>query len=240
MLQLQGEKLDAFAKVRGKKQGEDIISPSKFPQINSKEDLKAFVAELRERSEGRPVGIKIAAGRIEDDLEFAVYAEPDFITVDGRGGATGASPKIIKDSTTVPTVYALYRAKKYLNEHAPDIDLLITGGFRLSSDIAKALAMGATAVAIGTAAMMAIACQQYRICHTGKCPVGVATQDPELESRLDVNLSSQRLANYLTAVNDELKTFARITGNKDVHQLNKKDIVTTSRDIAEYTDIKHV
>lgn len=238
---LPGSKVTAeIAQVRGKKQGEDIISPSKFPQINSKEDLKAFVAELRERSEGRPVGIKIAAGRIEDDLEFAVYAEPDFITVDGRGGATGASPKIIKDSTTVPTVYALYRAKKYLNEHAPDIDLLITGGFRLSSDIAKALAMGATAVAIGTAAMMAVACQQYRICHTGKCPVGVATQDPELESRLDVNLSSQRLANYLTAVNDELKTFARITGHKDVHQLNKKDIVTTSRDIAEYTDIKHV
>lgn len=229
-----------IAKIRGKNLGEDIISPSKFPNINSKEDLKAFVSDLRERSEGRPVGVKIAAGRIEDDLEYISYAEPDFITIDGRGGATGASPKAIKDSTSVPTIYALYRAKKYLDEHGLDTDLLITGGFRISSDIAKALAMGAKAVAVGTAAMMAVACQQYRICHTGKCPVGVATQDPELEKRLDVELSSKRLANYLTAVNDELKTFARITGHRDIHMLCKEDIVTVSRDIAEYTDIKHV
>ncbi len=237
---LPGSKVTAeIAKVRGKEQGSDIISPSKFPDIKTKEDLRDFVKELRERSEGRPVGIKIAAGRIEADLEFAVYAKPDFITVDGRGGATGASPKAIKDSTSVPTIYALYRAVKYLGKHAPDIDLLITGGFRISSDIAKAIAMGATAVAVGTAAMMAIACQQYRICHTGKCPVGVATQDPELEKRLDIDLSSQRLTNYLNAVNDELKTFARITGHNNIHQLNKEDLITTSRDIAEYTDIKH-
>lgn len=228
-----------IAKIRGKNVGEDIISPSKFPQINTKEDLKDFVAELRARSEGRPIGIKIAAGRIEADLEYVTYAEPDFITVDGRGGSTGASPKSVKDSTTVPTVYALYRAKKYLDEHNLDIDLVITGGFRLSSDIAKALAMGASAVAIGTAAMMATACQQYRICQTGKCPVGVATQDGDLEQRLDVDLSAKRLSNFLTAVNDELKTFARITGHHDVHQLNKKDIITTNREISEYTDIEH-
>lgn len=237
---LPGAKVTAeIAKVRGKIQGEDIISPSKFPDINSKDDLKAFVTELRERSEGRPIGIKIAAGRIEDDLEYVTYAEPDFITIDGRGGATGASPKIIRDSTSLPTIYALYRAKKYLDEHGLDIDLIITGGFRVSSDIAKALAMGAKAVAIGTSAMIAIACQQYRICQSGKCPVGVATQDSRLESRIDIEKSAKRLTNYLTAVNDELKTFARITGHHDIHQLSKTDIITTNREISEYTDIRH-
>ena len=237
---LPGAKVTAeIAKVRGKIQGEDIISPSKFPDINSKDDLKAFVTELRERSEGRPIGIKIAAGRIEDDLEYVTYAEPDFITIDGRGGATGASPKIIRDSTSLPTIYALYRAKKYLDEHGLDIDLIITGGFRVSSDIAKALAMGAKAVAIGTSAMIAIACQQYRICQSGKCPVGVATQDSRLESRIDIEKSAKRLTNYLTAVNDDLKTFARITGHHDIHQLSKTDIITTNREISEYTDILH-
>lgn len=95
--------------------GEDVISPSKFPDINTKEDLKALVTRLREESDGRPIGIKIAAGKLERDLEFCVFAEPDFITIDGRGGATGASPKLVRDATSVPTVYALYRARKYLD-----------------------------------------------------------------------------------------------------------------------------
>lgn len=231
---------EEIAKIRGKKVGEDIISPSKFSNINSKEDLKNFVDELRTRSKGRPIGIKIAAGHIEQDLEYITYANPDFITIDGRGGATGASPKIIKDATSVPTIYALYRAKKYLNDHNLDIDLVITGGFRVSSDIAKALSMGATAVAIGTAAMMSIACQQYRICETGKCPVGVATQEQTLENRLKIDISSERLYNYLKVVNDELKTFARITGHNDIHDLNNNDIATTNREISEYTNIYHV
>ena len=229
-----------IAQIRGKKMGEDIISPSRFLNISSKEDLKDFVSDLRQRSEGRPIGIKIAAGRIEQDLEYVTYANPDFITIDGRGGATAASPKIIKDATSVPTIFALYRAKKYLDEHHLDIDLVITGGLRISSDVAKALAMGATAVAIGTAAMMAIGCQQYRICQTGKCPIGIATQDQDLESRLKIEISSKRLANYLTVMNDELKTFARITGHDDIHALNKNDIVTTNSEISQHTDIKHV
>ena len=228
-----------IAKVRGKSIGEDIISPSKFTNINSKEDLKDFVSELRTRSKGRPIGIKLAAGKIESDLEYAVYACPDFITIDGRGGATGASPKIIKDSTTVPTIYALYRAKKYLIDHNCDIDLIITGGLRVSSDFAKAIAMGADAVAIGTSAMMAIACQQYRICQTGKCPLGVATQDESLRSRIKIEYSAKRLANYFEATNKELKTFARITSHKDIHDLNVNDLITTNREISDYTNIKH-
>ena len=228
-----------IAEIRNKPLGKDVISPSKFPGIDTKEDLKKLVDELRERSEGRPIGIKIAAGRIERDLEYCVYAQPDFITIDGRGGATGASPAIIRDSTSVPTVYALFRARKYLNSVGAKIDLVITGGLRVSSDFAKAIAMGADAVAVASAAMVAAACQQYRICGSGMCPVGAATQDPELRKRLYVDASAQRVANYLRCSAEEMRTFARITGHDDIHDLSVEDLCTVSREIAEYTDIEH-
>ena len=228
-----------IAKIRNKPLGEDVISPSRFPGINSAEDLKKLVGELRMRSEGRPIGIKIAAGRIERDLEFCVYAEPDFITIDGRGGATGASPAIIRDSTSVPTIYALYRARKYLDSIGSDIALIITGGFRVSSDFAKAIAMGADAVAIASAAMVAAACQQYRICGTGMCPVGVATQDEKLRERLHIDSAAKRVENYLKCSAEELKVFARITGNKDIHGLSVDDLCTLNEEISEHTNIAH-
>lgn len=228
-----------IAKIRNKPLGEDVISPSKFPRINNADDLKGVVADLRMLSEGRPIGIKIAAGRIEKDLEFCVYAEPDFITIDGRGGATGASPAIIRDSTSVPTLYALYRARKYLDSIGSDIDLVITGGLRVSSDFAKAIAMGADAVAIASAAMVAAACQQYRICGSGMCPVGVATQDEKLRERFHIDAAAKRVENYLKCSAEELKTFARITGNKDIHGLSVNDLCTISREISEHTNIPH-
>ena len=172
-------------------------------------------------------------------MEYCVYAEPDFITIDGRGGATGASPAIIRDSTSVPTVYALYRARKYLDSVKAEIDLVITGGLRVSSDFAKALAMGADAVAVASAAMVAAACQQYRICGTGMCPVGVATQEPALRERLHMDAAAGRVANYLRCSAEELKTFARITGHEDIHELSVDDLCTISREISEYTNIEH-
>lgn len=228
-----------IAAVREKPLGQDVISPSKFPEINSKEDLKALVSELRTRSDGRPIGIKIAAGKIEKDLEYCVFAEPDFITIDGRGGATGASPALVRDATSVPTIYALYRARKYLDAVKSDISLVITGGLRVSSDFAKALAMGADAVAVASAAMVAAACQQYRICGSGMCPVGVATQNEELRARLKGDAAAQRVANYLNCSLEELKTFARITGHDNVHDLGIEDLCTINREISEHTNIAH-
>ncbi len=237
---LPGEKVTPeIAKIRNKPLGKDVISPSKFPGINSAEDLKRLVNDLRMLSDGRPIGIKIAAGRIEKDLEFCVYAEPDFITIDGRGGATGASPAIIRDSTSVPTIYALYRARKYLDSIGSDIDLVITGGLRVSSDFVKAIAMGADAVAVASAAMVAAACQQYRICGTGMCPVGVATQDEKLRERLHIDTAAKRVENYLKCSAEELRTFARITGNADIHSLSTDDLCTISREISEHTNIPH-
>lgn len=228
-----------IAAIRNKPLGQDIISPSRIPGIHTKEDLKKLVENLRERSGGRPIGIKIAAGKIEKDLEYCVFAEPDFITIDGRGGATGASPAIIRDSTSVPTIYALYRARKYLDSVKSDISLVITGGLRVSSDFAKAIAMGADAVAIASAAMVAAACQQYRICGTGMCPVGMATQEPELRERLLIEAASQRVANYLACSAEELRTFARITGHSRIHELSSEDLCTINREISEYTNIAH-
>jgi len=237
---LPGEKVtEEIAAVRGKPVGEDIHSPSKFSDVNSRNDLKKLVDRLREESDGRPIGIKIAAGNIERDLAFCVAAGPDFVTIDGRGGATAASPKLVRDATSVPTIYALYRARKYLDSVGSDISLVITGGLRVSSDFAKAIAMGADAVAIATPALLALGCQQYRICGSGKCPAGIATQDPALRARLDVDAAAQRVANFLIVSLGELKTFARLTGHRRLRDLSVRDLCTINQDIASFTDIAH-
>ncbi len=237
---LPGEKVtEEIAAIRGKKPGQDIQSPSKFPEINGKEDLKEMVHMLRVRSDGRPIGIKIAAGRLERDLEYCVYAEPDFITIDGRGGATASSPLLLREATTLPTVYALYRARKYLDSIRSDISLVITGGLRVSADFAKAIAMGADAVAIASAGLIAAACQQYRICGSGNCPAGVATQNKELRSRMNIDIAAKRVGNFLNVSLEELRTFARITGHSSIHDLSVDDLVTINREISLYTNIRH-
>lgn len=239
--QIPGSKVTKeIAEIRDKLPGETIHSPAKFKEINSKDDLKDLVDKLREKSDGRPIGVKIAAGRIEDDLEYVLYSGADFVTIDGRGGATGASPYLVRESTSVPTIYALSRARKYLDEHNSDISLIITGGLRVSSDFAKAIAMGADAVAIGSAALIAAACQQYKICGTGECPVGIATQSENLRDRFDFNPAVLRISNFLNQSTEDLKTFSRITSHLDVHDMNVDDLTTFESEISNYTDIKHV
>ena len=237
---LPGGKVTAeIAAIRGKPMGQDIHSPSAFPGVRTKEDLKKLVDKIRTESEGRPVGIKIAAGRIERDLAFCLYAGPDFITIDGRGGATAASPKLVRDATSVPTIYALHRARKYLDAAGADVALVITGGLRVSSDFAKALAMGADAVAIATAGLLAAGCQQYRICGSGQCPAGIATQDEALRARLDGEDAAERVANFMNVSLEELKMFARLTGHRRLCDLCVEDLCTTSQEVAAFTGIAH-
>jgi len=239
---LPGEKVTPeIAEIRGFKPGESITSPARFEDIRNREELKEKIDWLREVSEGRPIGVKFAAGNIEADLETALYAKPDFVTLDGRAGATGAAPKYVKAATSVPTIFALHRARKYLYEKdAKHVSLVITGGIRVSADIAKALAMGADAVAIGTAALMAIGCQQYKICNTGKCPMGIATQDATLRSNLNVNKSARRLENFLRVTTSELIDFARLTGNNNIHSMSVSDLCTVNSEISKYTLVEHV
>ncbi len=229
-----------IAEVRDKPVGKDVISPSRFPGINSANDLKALVDEIREKSGGRPVGIKIAAGHIERDLEVVARAGADFVTIDGRGGATGASPKYLRDASSVPTLFALSRARRYMDAHGMDMQLIITGGFRCSGDIVKALCMGADAVAIASAALMSAACMQYRVCNKGNCPMGALTQDPSLRKNLNTEAAAKRVANYLNVLKSELKSFCRVSGHESIAGLSMDDICTVSREISEYTDVPHV
>jgi len=239
---LPGNKVtEEIARIRGFEPGKSITSPAHYPDILNSDDLKKKVDWLREASGGKPVGIKFAAGHVEADLETALYAQPDFITIDGRAGSTGAAPKYIKAATSVPSLFALYRARKYLDDHSvKNVSLVITGGLRVSADFAKALALGADAVAIGTSALMAIGCQQYKICNTGKCPMGIATQDETLRANLDVSKSAEMLENFLRVATDELRTFARLTGNDDIHGLTVADLCTTNSEISNHTNVEHV
>lgn len=213
---LPGAKVTAeIAAMRGFPEGEDIISPPAFPEINSAEDLKALVSELRERSEGRPIGIKIAANDIEGDLEWIRIAEPDYITIDGRGGGTGAAPSLWKETAGVPTLYALVRARKYLDEHKMSQELIITGGLRTAADIAKCLALGANAVALATGALTAVAAPA------------------EIEK-------SEKVANYLSGTLAELKMYARACGLSDLRDFSLKNLATTSETVCNHTPIRHV
>ena len=240
---LPGEKVTAdIAKARGFPEGQGITSPSRFKDIVTPADLRAKIDELREMSGGRPIGTKIAAGRLEEDLDFILAAgNADFITVDGRPGGTGSSPKYIKMATSIPTIFALYRARRHLDKRGvKDVSLVITGGFRISPDFAKALALGADAVAVATAALIAIGCRQFKMCNTGRCPFGITSQDPELRKMIDIEESARRLGNYLSVSTREIAQFARIAGHDDVHGLCIDDLCTSNSEISKYTEIEHV
>ena len=229
---------DEIASVRRRPKGHDIVTPARYADISDAESLRRKIAWLRERSGGRPIGVKIAAGNIEADLEVVVAANPDFITIDGKGGATGSVEKYIKDAASVPTIYALIRARNFLDRRGlRDISLVITGGLRVSSDIAKAVALGADAVALGTAALMAVGCRQYRICNTGRCPTGVTSQNPLLRSRIDVDAAGRRLGNYFNVVARELATFTRMTGKRSIHELSRSDVSSTDLGLARAAGI---
>lgn len=232
---------EEIAKVRGVQLNSMVISPANHSDINGKEDLKKKVDWLRDLSDGVPIGIKLVAGDIENDLRIAIFANPDFITFDCRGGATGTAPIHIKDNFSIPAPYALSHIKRYFQENnVTDISLVIAGGMRTSADIAKCMAMGATAVALGTVSMIGIGCEQYRQCHTGNCPKGIATQNPDLRKRFDIENSATQLSNLFKVYTEEIEDYIRVVGKKDVHTLDTEDLVTLSEEIAQFTGIRHV
>ncbi len=229
-----------IAKLRGIKMGEDSVSPGRHSDIASVDDLKREVDHLRKLTDGKPVGIKFAAGHVEADIAFALKANPDFITIDCRGGATGAAPTFLKDNVCIPPIYAIHRARKSLDAAGSNVTLCVTGGFRDSADIAKALALGADVVALATASMVAVGCRQARVCQTGLCPVGIATQDPGLRELFDADRAVKRFVNFFNGTRTELEHFARTNGRNDVHMLDLTDILTLSDDVARYTSVEHV
>ena len=232
---LPGDKVKGkIAQVRGLEEGTPAISPSTFDDLVTPEDFKKFSDKVREVSGGIPIGFKISAQHIEDDIDFALEAGTDYIILDGRGGGTGSAPNIFKNNISVPTIPALARARKHLDKKgASNITLIITGGLRTESNFIKALALGADGIAISNSAIQAIGCLGMRACHTNNCPVGIATQKKDLRSRLIVNKSAKLLQNYLEATTALMKVLSRACGYSNLNQFNPNDLTTFKEDMAK-------
>ena len=229
-----------IAQVRGLPEGQSAISPAAFPDLITVADFQEVAAQVREISGGIPVGFKLSAQHIEADMDFALAVGADYIILDGRGGATGAAPELFKNNISVPTMVALARARKHLRSCGrEDITLIITGGLRTESDFIKAMCLGADGVAIANSALQAIGCLGMRACHTNNCPVGIATQKPNLRARLIVQESAKRLARYLEATTHLMQVMARACGHDHLNQFNLNDITTWKRDVAYLTGVPY-
>jgi len=237
---LPGDKVKGkIAKVRGLEEGTPAISPSTFEDLITPEDFKKFSNKVRYVSGGIPIGFKISAQHIEEDIDFALEAGTDYIILDGRGGGTSSAPNIFKNNISVPTIPALARARKHLDKMgATHVTLIITGGLRTESDFIKALALGADGVAISNSAIQAIGYLGMRACHTNNCPVGIATQKEDLRSRIKVNQSAKQLQNYLEATTALMKVLSRACGYSHLNQFKQSDLTTFKIDIAKLSGIK--
>lgn len=236
---LPGSKVSSeIAKVRGLKEGETAISPAANPNFHNAQDFKDFGDKVRKRTGGIPIGFKIAASHIEADIQFALDSGVDYIILDGRGGGTGSAPTILRDHINVPTIPALARARKYLNKvGASDVTLIITGGLRVAEDFAKALMLGADAIAVSNSALQAIGCLGMRACGSNNCPVGIATQKESLRSRLIIESSAMQLHNYFDASNKLIRVIARSCGYDDIKKFNPNDLSTFDTDMHKLTGI---
>jgi nitrite reductase/ring-hydroxylating ferredoxin subunit len=227
-----------IAQVRGLKEGEAAISPSKFPGLNTPADYRKIADQVRQVTGGIPVGFKLSAQHIEADMNFAFEVGVDYIILDGRGGGTGAAPELFKNNISVPTIPALARARKHLaKEGVQNVSLIITGGLRTESDFLKAMALGADGIAIANSALQAIGCLGMRACNTNNCPVGIATQKEHLRSRLQISKSAEQLSNYLQAIKELMQVMSRACGHSKLSQFNIHDLVTWNSEMAALTGI---
>ena len=238
---LPGEKVKgAIAEVRGLAEGEAAISPARFPDWEHVDDYRKFADEIREATGGIPIGVKLSAQHIERDIEAALEIGIDYIILDGRGGGTGAAPLLFRDNISVPTIPALARARRYLDQRGrSDVSLVITGGLRLPADFIKALALGADAIAVSNAAMQAIGCLGMRACHTNNCPVGIATQQPHLRQRLHIDKAAQQLNNFFRAATGLMQVMARACGHDHLNQFNIDDLTTWKREMAHLSGVSY-
>ena len=258
---LLGQKVnERVAAMRTLPAGIDQRSASRHPDWVGPDDLLIKIEELREATEWRiPVYVKVGATRVDHDVKLAVAAGADVVVVDGMQGGTAATQDVFIEHAGIPTLPAVRLAAEALAELgvADEVQLIVSGGIRSGADVAKALALGADAVSIGVAALMALGCNRSSVtvggavvdvtgdyrdlgtapggcshCHTGRCPVGITTQDPELERRLAPDRAAEEVANYLRAITMELTALARACGKSDVHHLEPEDLVALTVEAA--------
>lgn len=254
---LLGSKVsDKIAEQRDLPIGVDQRSPARHPDFLGPDDMIIKVEELREATDWRvPIFIKMGASRVYDDVKLAAKAGADVIVVDGMEGGTGASPAIFQEHTGIPTLAAVCEARAALEDIGlyGEVQLIIAGGIRDGVDAAKAMALGADACYIGTAALIALNCnkavyeEDYHAlgtapgachhCHTGRCPVGVTTQDPELMKRLDIEEGAERVRNLLHVMTLEIQMIARSCGKSDVHHLEPEDMAALTLEASATTGL---
>jgi methylamine---glutamate N-methyltransferase subunit C len=258
---LLGQKIsDRVAKMRTLPAGIDQRSASRHPDWTGPDDLEIKIEELREITDWeKPIYVKVGASRPFNDVKLAVHAGADVVVVDGMQGGTAATQTVFIEHVGIPTLAALRQAVDALEDlnMRGTVQLVISGGIRSGADVAKALALGADAVSIGQGMLMALGCNSDSYfrdgahhsavadyaalgtqpgychhCHTGRCPVGVTTQDAQLERRLEVEVGARRARNYLKTLNMELTTLARACGKQDVHHLEREDLVALTIEAA--------
>jgi len=241
---LMGEKVtEEVAHVRGISLGADAVSPARHLDIVGPEDLKMKIEQLREITDWKvPIAVKYSAGRTSDDAKIAAKAGADIIVIDGKQGGTGAAPDIVIEHAGLPTLPALVEAERGLREAGmrDEVSLVISGAIRNGADVAKALALGADAVAISTGVLVAMGCRMCGLCSTGRCPRGIATQDPALRRRIRVDDAAQRVENYLNATIEELEMFTQLSGKTCTGNLERDDLRALNADAAAIAGVKLV
>jgi len=264
---LLGQKISPrVAAMRTLPEGIDQRSACRHPDWTGCDDLTIKIAELREITDWRvPIYVKMGASRVFNDVKLAIKSGADVIVVDGMQAGTAATQQVFIEHAGIPTLPALREAVEALEEMkmVGKVQLIVSGGIRSGADVAKALAMGADAVSIGQAALVALGCNSpccadgsthrnvsadyerlgtaagyCHHCHTGLCPVGITTQVPQLETRLDPEEGAKRLRNYLNVMNMELTTLARACGKSDVHHLEREDLAALTIEAAAMAKIR--
>jgi len=238
---LMGSKITKeIAEMRQLPVGIDLHSHPRHSDIFGADDLVLKIQELRDVTDYQiPIFFKFAAGRVKEDVKIAVKAGVDGVVIDGSQGGTGAAPVIASEHLGIPTLPALVQATQALEEMGlkDEVSLIVSGGITNGADVAKALALGADAVALGTGVMVAMGCAVCLRCHEGRCAFGIGTQDPELRSRLDIDQAARKVANYITAMTAEAVMLAKAAGKTQLKSMEREDLRSLSLTACAMTGI---